>query len=99
MNILSNHVRQALFVVVLSVLTAAAHGATFRTVSLTGQQAAGMPSGVNYKSFSFRVELNDSGQAAFLGADSTNHGAIWSEGSGTLALVVAHGRARPRNRK
>ena len=77
-----------------------AHAAAVRTVALSGQQAPGTPSGVNYSGFTFPV-LNDAGQTAFnaslsgSGVDSTNEQGIWSEGSGSLALVARNGNQAP----
>jgi uncharacterized protein YjbI with pentapeptide repeats len=86
------------------------HAADLRTVALTGQQAAGAPAGVIYESFgaelaqdSFAhgVALNDAGQTAFRanlagnGVDFTNDQGVWSEGSGSLALVARTGSQAP----
>ena len=66
-------------------------------VTRTGSQAPGTPSGVNYSFFNSPV-LNDAGQTAFRayisgsGVTGANDQGIWSEGSGSLALV-----ARERN--
>ncbi len=79
----------------------AAHAAAVRTVALTGQQAPGTPSGVNYSSLSSAPRLNETGQTAFAanlagpGVDSSNNGGIWSEGSGSLALVARGGDHAP----
>ncbi len=78
----------------------AAHAAAVRTVALTGQPAPGTPSGVNYGSFQPPL-LNDAGQTVFVasltgsGVDSTNIQGIWSEGSGSLALVARDGSQAP----
>jgi hypothetical protein len=78
--------------------TAAA--ATLRTVALTGQQAPGTLSGVAYASLSTPV-LNAAGRTAFAATvsgndvDSTNNLGIWSEGSGSLALVAREGSQAP----
>jgi hypothetical protein len=77
-----------------------AHAATLRTVALSGQQAPGTPDGVNYSSFSAPV-LNNAGQTAFHGnlsgdgVDFRNDNGIWSEGSGSLALVAREGEQAP----
>jgi hypothetical protein len=75
-----------------------------------GSQAPGTPSGVNYSSFfpgftinyfGYRPALNNAGQTAFRatltgsGVDSTNDSGIWSEGSGSLALVAREGDQAP----
>jgi uncharacterized protein YjbI with pentapeptide repeats len=77
----------------------AAHAASLRTVALSGQHAPGTPDGVNFmpweSAFGIPV-LNNMGQVAFWGrlnlpaVDSSNDG-IWSEGSGSLALVAREG--------
>jgi formylglycine-generating enzyme required for sulfatase activity len=74
-----------------------------RTVALSGQQVPGMPDGVNFSSSSVfnSPVLNDAGQTAFVarltgsGVDSTNDRGIWSEGSGSLALVARQGSHAP----
>ena len=74
--------------------------ATVRTVALSGQSASDMPSGVNYSSLSSPA-LNDSGQTAFyatlVGEDveEANNQGIWSEGSGSLAIVIRTGSPAP----
>jgi hypothetical protein len=70
-----------------------------RTVALSGQHAPGTLDGVNFMpsvgAFGIPV-LNNMGQVAFWGhlnlpaVDSSNDG-IWSEGSGSLALVAREG--------
>ncbi len=76
------------------------HAAEIRTVALSGQQAPGTPDGVNYSGFWLPV-LNDAGQTAFQanltgsGVDFTNDDGIWSEGSGSLALVARAGNQAP----
>jgi hypothetical protein len=81
-------------------VTDSARAATLRTVALSGQPAGGTASGVNYSSFSAPV-LNDAGQTAFFGnlsGDGVYYGndnGIWSEGSGSLALVVREGEQAP----
>ena len=73
---------------------------TLALVARNGSQAQGMPSGVNYGGFD-RPSLNNAGQSAFQasltgsGVDSTNDQSIWSEGSGTLALVARSGSQAP----
>jgi hypothetical protein len=83
---------------------------TLRTVALTGQQAPGAPAGVIYQSFGAElghdafahgIALNDAGQTAFRanlagdGVDFTNNQGVWSEGSGSLALVARTGSQAP----
>ncbi|HEY3395217.1 MAG TPA: choice-of-anchor tandem repeat NxxGxxAF-containing protein [Lacipirellulaceae bacterium] len=74
--------------------------ATVRTVALEGQQAPGLSSGVRFDSFSPPV-INAAGQTAFesnltgdviIGATDL---ALWSEGSGSLALVARQWRQAP----
>jgi hypothetical protein len=93
----------AAIVVSLAAAPTIAHAATLRTVALSGQQAPGTPDGVNFVfsgSFVFPV-LNDAGRTAFGaylvggGIDSTNNEGIWSEGTGSLALVARKGSPAP----
>lgn len=80
-----------------------------RTVALSGQSAPGTANGVIFGNF-IPVRLgdflrgpvvNDVGQAAFrgflngTGVTDSNNQAIWSEGSGTLALVARAGSHAP----
>ena len=71
-------------------------------VARSGSQAPGTPSGVNFSDFLCRSPvLNNAGQTAFYatltgsGVDSTNDQGIWSEGSGSLALVARSGSQAP----
>ncbi|MDZ4658532.1 MAG: hypothetical protein SH868_13225 [Bythopirellula sp.] len=73
-------------------------------VARAGDHAPGTPSGVNFGSSSgsfSEAVLNDAGQTAFRanltgsGVDSTNSRGIWSEGSGSLALVARAGDHAP----
>ncbi len=79
----------------------AAPAAAVRTVALSGQQAPGTPSGASYLSFIANPVLNDAGQTAFIaaltgiGVNSTNNLGIWSQGSGSLALVARNGSQAP----
>jgi hypothetical protein len=80
-----------------------------RTGSLTllarsGSPAPGTPGGVNFREFSPpvpTVAINNAGQTAFKafltgdGVDETNDEGLWSEGSGTLALVARRGSPAP----
>ena len=71
-------------------------------VAREGSHAPGTPSGVNFggEGFSNPV-LNDVGQTAFQarlagsGVDVTNGFGIWSEGTGSLALVARGGDHAP----
>ncbi len=66
-------------------------------VARRGSQAPGTPSGVNYTLLGSNFVLNDAGQTAFratltgTGVGATNNQGIWSEGSGSLALVARYG--------
>lgn len=70
-------------------------------VARTGDPAPGLLSGVNFAMGEFPPSLNDAGQVAFFcgltgtGVDSTNDRAIWSQGSGSLALVAREGDQAP----
>ena len=82
--------------------TTSAHAAEIRTVALSGQNAPGTTSGVNYAGFGFSgPALNESGRTAFYatlagsGVDTTNEQGIWSEGSGSLMLVARTGSQAP----
>jgi hypothetical protein len=69
-------------------------------VAHSGSQAAGLPAGMNYGGFLDPV-LNSAGQTAFWAylEGSGNGGAyddgIWSEGSGSMALVARRGSHAP----
>jgi hypothetical protein len=71
-----------------------------RTVALSGQQAPGAPAGVLYSTFNSPV-LNDRGQTAFLarlagvGVTTVNDDGLWSEGTGTLNMVMRGGMPAP----
>lgn len=71
-------------------------------VARRGSQAAGTPGGVNYNYGSLLIPvLNDAGQLAFgsyltgSGVNSSNDLGIWSDGSGSLALVARTGNQAP----
>ncbi len=70
-------------------------------VARAGSHASGTPGGVNFGGFNNSPVLNNAGQTAFYGflvgagVDNTNNQGIWSEGSGSLALV-ARTEAKPR---
>jgi hypothetical protein len=79
-----------------------ASAATVRTVALSGQPAPGTLDGVSFRAFSGRtLNINNAGQIGFQGSlagsgvDSTNVRGIWSEGSGSLALVARAGDHAP----
>src|SRR5262245_14048319 len=68
-------------------------------VARTGSAAPGVPEGVN---FAFRSDLelytpvlNRAGQTAFFGALTDGTLGLWSEGSGSLALVARDGTPAP----
>src|SRR5262249_47388680 len=66
-------------------------------VARSGSPAPGTPGGVNFDSFLFQNGFNDAGQTGFFayltgsGVDHTNDNGIWSEASGSLALVARSG--------
>ena len=76
-------------------------------VARLGSQAPGLPSGVNFGgdfgaiSFQLPVVMNDAGQTAFgvrltgRDVDGSNNSSIWSEGTGSLALVARRGSQAP----
>ena len=71
-------------------------------VARSGNQAPGVPAGANFSGFGFAPPaFNDGGQTAFFaalaggGVDATNNQGIWSEGSGSLALVARSGSPAP----
>jgi hypothetical protein len=82
--------------VTLQLAPVAAEAATVRTVALTYQPAPGTSNGESYGQFNAPV-INDHGQTAFwanLGGNNYD-GGIWSEGSGSLALVARAGNQAP----
>jgi hypothetical protein len=68
-------------------------------VARTGNQAPGLPDGVNFARNSalelFTPVLNNSGRTAFFGGLADGSVGIWSEGSGNLALVARDGLPAP----
>ena len=84
----------------LAALAVPAAAQTLRTVALKGQPAPGTSSGVNYITFD-SPRLNAAGQAAFFGVltgsgvTSANINGVWSERSGSLALVARKGDPAP----
>lgn len=81
-------------VCLLSSNATCAHAAEIRTVALSGQHAPGLPDGGIFDRFDNiqNLVLNDAGQVAFLGNSGSS---TWSEGSGSLALVVTGGMQAP----
>jgi hypothetical protein len=75
-------------------------GGSLGLVARTGDQAPGMTSGVLYGSVSM-ARLNDAGQTAFIatltgsGVDPSNDQSVWSDRSGSLALVSREGDQAP----
>jgi hypothetical protein len=75
---------------------------TLALVAREGSQAPGTPAGANFSDFGNPV-LNAAGQTAFVGflqtgsdgVISSNNSGIWSESSGSLALVVRKGDQAP----
>jgi hypothetical protein len=71
---------------------------TLALVARLGSQAPGMPDGVNFASFNSlvlnRVVMNNAGHTAFSATTTTGSG-VWSEGSGSLALVAHSGNQAP----
>jgi hypothetical protein len=69
-------------------------------VARTGNQAPGAPSGTNFGLYPpgfelFTPVLNNAGQTAFFGALDDGRLGLWSEGSGSLAMVAADGVHAP----
>jgi hypothetical protein len=101
MNISSNSPIRTLYFSFVLLNACSTHAAVVRTVALSGEPAAGTPSGQNFQSFDFPPQLNDSGQIAFnatltgAGVDTSNNEGIWSEGAGSLALVARTGNHAP----
>jgi hypothetical protein len=78
----------------LARLSDLARAATVRTVALSGQQSAGAPIGINFLGFSSILPpvLDASGRTLFHATLSNSGGSgFWSEGSGTLQLLVLRG--------
>jgi hypothetical protein len=72
---------------------------TLELVVRKGSPAPGMPSGVNFNNL-YSPVINDAGQTAFRASftvvpNSLYDQGIWSEGSGTLALVAREGDLAP----
>ncbi|QEG37918.1 DUF7453 family protein [Bythopirellula goksoeyrii] len=81
-------------------LLISAYGDALRTVAISGQSAIDIGGGVVFNGFSDHV-INDKGQSAFRGflagrgvIGLTSSG-VWSEGRGTLALVIRRGDFAP----
>ena len=70
-------------------------------VAREGSQAPGTAEGANFLSLTPGAVLNGAGQTAFAasligaGVDQTNNIGVWSEGSGSLALVARKGSPAP----
>jgi hypothetical protein len=92
----------AALLIMLATTSAEAAPITYNTIALSGQQAPGTTSGVNYSSFGNSL-INGAGQTAFsgfllqgtAGVTTSNDQGIWSEGSGTLALLAREGNVAP----
>jgi hypothetical protein len=73
---------------------------TLTIVAKSGDQAPGVPAGVIFGGLQTPI-LNSQGQIAFFGTltgngvTTSNDGGIWSDGSGSLALVVREGAQAP----
>jgi hypothetical protein len=71
--------------------------AALRTVALSGQQPPGTSSGVSFVGFVRGAVINGAGKTAFYGTvagsgvSTSNDSGVWSEGSGSLALLVRKG--------
>lgn len=71
-------------------------GGSLAMLARTGSQAPGTPSGVNFDNFG-TVQLNSAGQSAFFatlagaGVTDDNNRGIWSNRTGSIALVVRGG--------
>jgi hypothetical protein len=75
---------------------------TLALVARGGDHAPGTPSGVNFRIIgSYSPALNSAGQTVFIssltgsGVDSTNDRGIWSDRTGSLALVARSGDQAP----
>lgn len=75
---------------------------TLALVARTGDQAPGAPDGVEFSRFAVSMPLlNANGQTAFIadltgtGVNESNESGIWSENSGSLALVARAGDPAP----
>src|SRR3954471_7164419 len=86
--------------VLLGALDNAAQSANVRTVTLSGQPAAGTSAGVTFNSFT-EPALDANGQVAFwarltgTGVNSLNNAGVWFGGSGNLQLVARTGSQAP----
>ena len=74
---------------------------TFRTVALTGDPAPGTPPDVDFSLFFRDPVIDGAGHSAFIarltGPDvgDSNDDGIWTEGSGSLALLTREGDQAP----
>jgi hypothetical protein len=95
-------IRSIIAVAMMFDSAAIAHTAAVRTVALSGQPAPGTTSGVIFSGFNpLQFALNEAGQTAFLGylegpdVIPVNNEGVWSEGSGSLALLAREGSHPP----
>ncbi len=92
---------EAIVLVAAPAVADAAAVDSIRTVALTGQQAPGAPSGATFSASYILAGLNDAGQSAFIAqlagteVSDANSVGIWSDGSGSLALVARQGDHAP----
>ena len=81
--------------------SALAETITFRTVALTGDSAPGTPPDVDFSLFLGDPVIDGAGHCAFIarltGPDvgSSNDDGLWTEGSGSLALLAREGNQAP----
>jgi len=74
---------------------------TFRTVALTGDPAPGTPQDVDFSLFFGDPVIDGVGHSAFVGrltgpdVGASNDDGLWSEGTGSLALLVREGNQAP----
>jgi hypothetical protein len=106
MNVICNRLPLSLIPLSLFICCSTGEAASVRTVALTGQHAPGTPDGVYFRYLlpTNTLVLNDAGHMAFsallagsgiVTGDSGNDRGIWSEGSGSLALVARSGEPAP----
>ena len=74
---------------------------TFRTVALTGDPAPGTPRDVKFSTFHGDPVIDGAGHSAFMArltgpdVDASNDQSLWSEGTGSSALLVRQGNQAP----
>ena len=94
----------------LTAIPKVVRAANYRTVALEGQQAPGTPTGNSFLlfdriSYTDAPTINNAGQVAFVaaiggdGVNEFNAEGIWSEGSGSLALIAREGNQAPGTNK